>query len=293
MDALESAQKSAWRASQVLVERAGRVIDEAGRMWRANKPTTPLAWTTFVGLALIALAAASSALVALSGTLLALCWAGVAAYTFLVSLATLGAFFVGGATLLFSGTCATCGCALLIASGYAYVAVCLYKYAKSSAASWATAPSTATGVATPRRVSPPPPAVSSAPAAKPAPQAQSAAAHSGTPTTPQLAAPAAGRRAAGADDNAASPDVAAQVASTGEEATTAAAVSATPAPQQRTAPPAPKPATPEHLRKGTDQRGGVKGKSAAKQQHQQQLSAAGAGSGLAASAVARELITAP
>jgi hypothetical protein len=72
---------------------------------------------TFVGLALLSLAVASSVLVALSGTLIALCWAGVAAYTFLVSMATLGVLFVGGATLLFSGTCAMCGCAVLMGEG--------------------------------------------------------------------------------------------------------------------------------------------------------------------------------
>jgi len=89
-----------------------------------------------VGLALLAAAAVSSALVALSATLIGLCWAGIVAYTFLVSVSTVAAAFAGGASLFFAGSCAMCGFAILSVAGYVYVAQAVYRRLKTSTATY-------------------------------------------------------------------------------------------------------------------------------------------------------------
>lgn len=286
MEAFESAKMSALRASQALAERARRALECAENAWREEKPRTPLGWTTFVGLALLSLAVASSVLVALSGTLIALCWAGVAAYTFLVSMATLGVLFVGGATLLFSGTCAMCGCAVLMAAGYAYVAAYLYKRFKASAAIcyawWATLPTTdSPGVTGPRRVSPRPPAVGSAPAGKLAPQADP----SRTPATP------AERGQQGSRTDGPS------LVTSNEAAPSVTVGSQTLAPLKCTAASASKPGTPavpDQPRQCSDQRGSVKVEDAVQQQQEEEerLDVPGAGGSLTAAAAVRQLVTA-
>ncbi|KAF8071002.1 TBC2 [Scenedesmus sp. PABB004] len=99
----------------------------AGALWEQHlRPSALLGWMVLAGCALLAAAAASTAVCVISGALLGLAWVGVAVYTTLVALTTAGAAVSGVAALFFSGTCAVSGTLILGAAGAIYAAGALY-----------------------------------------------------------------------------------------------------------------------------------------------------------------------